>query len=90
MSEAAALVVPVIVSFGEPFAIALGRQPDEGDRIASFTAGLTSAPALILSYGGAHCLQNDFTPLGACRFFARPMASAASRTCRMFGTRFGW
>ncbi len=73
MTEAAALVVPVIFSFGEPFAIALGRAPGAGDRIGSFTAGLTSAPALIRSEGAAHCLQIDFTPLGAYHFFGRPM-----------------
>jgi AraC-like DNA-binding protein len=79
MTETAGLVVPVVVSFGEPFAIALGRAPGEGDRIGSFTAGLTSGPAMILSNGGAHCLQIDFTPLGACRFFARPMEALAER-----------
>ena len=79
MTEAAALVVPVIVSFGEPFAIALGRAPGDEDRIDSFTAGLTSAPALIRSDGGAHCLQIDFTPLGAYRFFGRPMHEFAER-----------
>lgn len=77
MTEAAALVVPVIVSFGEPFAIALGRAPGDEDRIDSFTAGLTSAPALVRSDGGAHCLQIDFTPLGAYRFFGRPMHELA-------------
>lgn len=79
MTESAGLVVPVVVSFGEPFAIALGRAPDARDRIDSFTAGLTSGPALIRSDGGAHCLQIDFTPLGAYRFFSRPMDGLAER-----------
>lgn len=79
MTETASLTVPVIFSFGEPYAIALGREPGACDRIDSFAAGLTSAPALIHSGGGAHCLQVDFTPLGAYRFFGRPMHELAER-----------
>lgn len=79
MTETASLVVPVIFSFGEAYAIALGREPGPGDRIDSFAAGLTSAPVLIHSGGGAHCLQVDFTPLGAYRFLGRPMHELAER-----------
>lgn len=74
MSEAASLIVPVIISFGEPFEIALDREPDHDDRFGSFTAGLTSGPVRVRSHGGAHCLQVDLTPLGAYRFHGRPMA----------------
>ena len=64
-TESAALVAPLIISFGEPFEIGLGREPGRSDRYGSFAAGLCAAPALINSYGAAHCLQVNFTPLGA-------------------------
>jgi hypothetical protein len=38
--ETASLVVPLIISFGTPFLIALGREPDTADRQPSFAAGL--------------------------------------------------
>lgn len=34
---------------------------------------------LINSYGGAECVQIDFTPLGAYRFFGMPMSELANR-----------
>ena len=67
--ETASLVVPLIISFGTPFLIALGRAPDAADRQPSFAAGLYSGPIFIESDGGAECVQIDFTPLGAYRFF---------------------
>jgi AraC-like DNA-binding protein len=79
MTETASLVVPIIISFGEPFAIALARDPGPDDRIESFTAGLTSGPVRMTSGGAAHCLQIDLTPLGAYRFFGRPMHELAER-----------
>ena len=77
--ETASLAVPLIVSFGEPWEIALGRTPGRDDRIASFAAGLCSGPVVIHSFGGAHCLQINFTPLGAFRFFGLPMHELAAR-----------
>ena len=79
MTETASLVVPIIVSFGEPFAIALARDPGPDDRIESFTAGLTAGPVRVTSSGAAHCLQIDLTPLGAYRLFGRPMHELAER-----------
>ncbi len=77
--ETASLVVPLIISFGEPFEIALGREPSAGDRFGSFAAGLCTRPALIGSGGAAHCMQVNFTPLGARRFFGLPMGDIAER-----------
>jgi AraC-like DNA-binding protein len=79
MTETASLIVPVIFSFGEPFEIALGREPEPDERYGSFTAGLTDGPVRIRSGGAAHCLQVDFTPLGAHRFFGRPMHELTGR-----------
>lgn len=77
--EPASLVVPLIVGFEAPFEIALRREPAPDDRIGSFAAGLCAAPALINSPGTAHCMQVNFTPLGARRFFGLPMSELADR-----------
>ncbi|RWC89617.1 MAG: AraC family transcriptional regulator [Mesorhizobium sp.] len=72
--EYASLTVPLVISFAEPFAIGLGRAPDDNDRFASFAAGLFAGPVMIESFGGACCIQVNFTPLGARRFFRLPMS----------------
>ena len=75
--EASSLIVPLIISFGTPFRIALGQ----GDAAArgSFAAGLFAGPVLIESDGAAECLQVDFTPLGAVRFLGGAAAALADR-----------
>jgi AraC-like DNA-binding protein len=81
--ETASLVVPLIISFGTPFLIALGREPDVADRQPSFAAGLYAGPVLIKSDGGAECVQVDFTPLGAYRFFGSAVVDLAARMIDM-------
>lgn len=63
--EMAALVVPLVISFGAPFSIALGRKPAAGDDYASFAAGLYAGHVVMNSTGDSACVQVDFTPLGA-------------------------
>ena len=58
--EAAPLRVPLIISLGTPFWIALGREPGAADRQPSFAAGLHVGPVHIESDGGAECVQIDF------------------------------
>lgn len=77
--EAASLVVPLIISFGSPFLVALDREPGACDGQPSFAAGLHPGPVRIRSDGRAECVQIDFTPLGAFRFFGGAMAGLASR-----------
>lgn len=77
--EAASLVVPLIISFGEPFEIALGSDPASAEPYGSFTAGLSTRPALIGSAGSAHCLQVNLTPHGARRLLAIPMSDLAEQ-----------
>ena len=72
--EYASLTVPLVFSFAEPFAIGLGKAPDDNDRFASFAAGLFAGPVMIESFGTACCIQVNFTPLGARRFFRLPMS----------------
>jgi AraC-like DNA-binding protein len=75
--EYASLTVPLVISFAEPFAIGLGKAPGDNDRFASFAAGLYAGPVVIESFGGACCVQVNFTPLGARRFFRLPMSELA-------------
>ncbi|QKC83380.1 AraC family transcriptional regulator [Mesorhizobium sp. NZP2077] len=72
--EYASLTVPLVISFAEPFAIGLGKAPGDNDRFASFAAGLFAGPVMIESFGAACCVQINFTPLGARRFFRLPMS----------------
>jgi AraC-like DNA-binding protein len=77
--ESAALVVPLVIGFDAPFAIALGHDPHPSERYQSFAAGLTMRPALIRSPGQAACIQVNFTPLGAWTFFGRGLADMAEQ-----------
>jgi len=77
--ETASLVAPLIISFGDAFSIALGRAPSSNDRWASFAAGLYAGPVLMDSTGAAACVQVNFTPQGAHRFFGLPMSELADR-----------
>jgi AraC-like DNA-binding protein len=77
--EMASLVVPLVISFGAPFAIALGRKPKPGDEYGNFTSGLYAGHVLIDSTGESACIQVNFTPLGAYRFFGLPMRELSAR-----------
>lgn len=77
--EAAPLRLPLIISLGSPFLIALGRDPAPSDRQSSFAAGLHAGPVHIESDGAAECVQVDFTPLGAYRFFGGAVVELAAR-----------
>jgi hypothetical protein len=76
--EVAGPVVPLIISFGDPFRIRMGGNGPALHR--SFLAGLYDGYADVASTGRAHCMQVDFTPLGAYRFFAMPMRDLAAQT----------
>ncbi len=79
MIQPASLTIPLVISFGDPFAIGLGLQPRDEQRIGSFAAGLFAGPVVIDSFGRSDCIQIDFTPLGARRFFDLPMSELAGR-----------
>ena len=76
--EVAGTIIPLILCFGDPFRIRLGAAPPQDHR--SFLAGLYDGYADVASTGRAHCMQIDFTPLGAYRFFAMPMRELAAQT----------
>src|SRR5262249_9779492 len=73
----------LIISFGDPYEIALGHPPTSSDRYASFTSGIFPGHVLINSTGAAECIQIDFTPLGARRFFDLPMDQIAGRMVKL-------
>lgn len=77
--EAASLTIPLVISFGEAFAIGLSRPPSGNDRFASFAAGLHAGPVVIDSFGKSCCIQVNFAPLGARRFFGMPMSELTDR-----------
>ena len=77
--HAAPLALPLLLNFGTPFRIALGRPPDGADAQPSFTAGLFPGPVLIESDGRAECVQVDFTPLGAYRFYGGAVPHLTAR-----------
>ncbi len=77
--ETASLVVPLVISFGGPFTIGLGRDPGASETFGSFTSGLYAGPVFIRSSGLAECVQINLTPLGAWRFFGIPMSELAGR-----------
>jgi AraC-like DNA-binding protein len=75
--EPASLVVPLVIGFDGPFDVGIGTAPTLPWQ--SFVAGLWAGPVAIESRGDACCLQVNFTPLGARRFFGLPMSELASR-----------
>lgn len=77
--HAAPLALPLVINLGTPFRIALGRAPDGTDRQPSFTAGLFPGPVVIESDGRAECVQIDFTPLGAFRFYGGAVRQLTAR-----------
>lgn len=78
-TEAASLTIPLVISFGEPFCLGLGHAPAPDEQFGSFAAGLFLGPVIIDSRGGSNCLQLNFTPLGARRFFGLPMSELTDR-----------
>lgn len=77
--HAAPLSLPLLISLGTPFRIALGREPDRSDTQPSFAAGLFPGPVQIESDGRAICIQIDFTPLGAYRFYGGAVPDLTAR-----------
>jgi AraC-like DNA-binding protein len=77
--EVASFVVPIIISFADPFRIAFDRPPGSCDRIGSFVSGLHPGYVDIGFEGPVSCVQIDLTPIGARLFFGRPMSEFATR-----------
>lgn len=70
--------IPLIINFARPFTIR--DAPEREARFGSFAAGVYAGPVIVGSAGGAHCLQVNFSPLGALRFFGVAQSEIAGRT----------
>ncbi len=71
--------VVLVINFGASWRVADPRAEADAARFASFTAGIDDFASLIDCAGRAFCLQVDFTPIGARRFFGLPMHEMARR-----------
>ncbi|MGH2535140.1 MAG: helix-turn-helix domain-containing protein [Thermomicrobiales bacterium] len=71
--------VPLIINFGSPFRMSNAAQPTRWTTHGSFLAGLHDVAAFHESTGTAYCLQVNFTPIGAYRFFGVSMGELVNR-----------
>ncbi|MGE0151389.1 MAG: helix-turn-helix domain-containing protein [Reyranellaceae bacterium] len=69
--------VVLVINFGAAWRVADPRSADRIVRYGSFVAGVDDFASLVDCAGRAFCLQVNFTPLGARRFFALPMRHLA-------------
>ena len=70
--------IPLIINFGAPFTLRDERMA--AAQFESFAAGVYDSPVIVGSTGSAYCLQVNFTPLGALRFFGIAQSEIAGRT----------
>lgn len=71
--------IPLIINLGPAYRLSNAAQPSRWVEHGSFLAGLHDVAAYHESTGSAHCLQVNFTPLGAYRFFGVPMGELVNR-----------
>ncbi len=70
--------IVMIIDFGPGWLIGDERSGERLEPFSSFAGGLSDCYAISGSHGGAHCIQVDFTPLGASRYFRMPMRVLAN------------
>jgi AraC-like DNA-binding protein len=75
----ASLTFSLIICFGEPFHIGLGRTPPTQPVSPSFVAGMTTVPVVVDSFGSASCITIHLTPIGARTLVNCPMKEFAGR-----------
>jgi AraC-like DNA-binding protein len=75
--------VVLIINFGPAFRISDPRVATGPADYYSFVAGLSESWAVVESIGRSYCMQVNFTPLGARRFFRLPMHEIANRAVHM-------
>ncbi len=67
-------IVVVILNFGPPFQLIDSSPTCTATAQTSFVAGLSTRAQIVESSGRSRCIQFDLTPLGARRFFGRPLS----------------
>jgi AraC-like DNA-binding protein len=71
--------VVLVINFAAAWRVADPRRESAVERYGSFVAGVDDFASLVDCTGRAHCLQVNFTPIGARRFFGVPMDGLARR-----------
>ncbi len=71
--------VVLVINFAAAWRVADPRRQSAVQRYGSFVAGVDDFASLVDCAGRAHCLQVNFTPIGARRFFGVPMDGLARR-----------
>ena len=87
--EVAKIIIPVIINFGPRFGVR--SEPGPMERFDSFVAGLYDGPVLTEAERTSHCLQVNFTPLGAYQLLGLPLHHLANRVVELdaiFGPGF--
>ncbi|HET8621920.1 MAG TPA: DUF6597 domain-containing transcriptional factor, partial [Gemmatimonadales bacterium] len=75
--------VVLIINFGPAFRLTDPREAFGPADYRSFVAGLSDSYTIVESTGLSRCVQVNFTPLGAYRFFRLPMDSIANRAVEL-------
>jgi AraC-like DNA-binding protein len=75
--------VVLVINFGARWHVSDPRQPARTQSHGSFAAGIDDFASLVACEARAHCLQVNFTPIGARRFFALPMHELARTVVRL-------
>jgi AraC-like DNA-binding protein len=74
------IVIPLIVNFGAHWRMTdRANGTGTSERRDSFVAGLAERSTFVVAEGAASCIQVDFTPIGAHRFFGVPMYELSNR-----------
>lgn len=76
--------VVLVINFGATWRVADPRRVGS-ERHGGFVAGVDDFASLVDCTGRAHCLQINFTPIGARRFFGVPMHGLARRVVALDG-----
>ena len=69
--------VVLVINFAAGWRVADPRREGAVERYGSFVAGIDDFASLVDCAGRAYCLQVNFTPIGARRFFGVPMEALA-------------
>jgi AraC-like DNA-binding protein len=77
--EVPACIFPFIINFGAPFAIVDPARPEMPPRMLNtFVAGIHDSFVIVESSGESCCVQVNFTPIGARRFFQLPLSELSN------------
>jgi AraC-like DNA-binding protein len=71
--------VVLVINFGAAWRVADPRRAGQPQSYGSFVAGVDDFASLVDCNGRAFCLQVNFTPIGARRFFGLPMHELSRR-----------